>query len=163
VVITRVPDRWKDLLTRPKDLLTFLTKFGKQKYEVIFYCEQCELAGHESFEIWATQKWFVKVLPWVQAVLKITAAFDATKAIAGVASAIPLPEISKETKALITALENEENQGKKQKLERDALKAIGKMANKKENLAKWNDSMVVVVGKNGRTKWVHKGCKELVD
>ncbi|KAI2500629.1 serine/threonine kinase [Fragilaria crotonensis] len=161
VVIT--PDNSKDLITRRKDLLSFLTKLGKQKYKVIFYCEHSEQPGHEPFEIWATKKWIVKVLPWVQAGLKIAAAFDATKAIAGIASAIPMPEYSKEMNALIIALENEENQGKKQRLERDALKAIGEMANKKKNLAKWNDSMVVVVGKNGRTKWVKKEFKDLVD
>ncbi|KAI2489352.1 hypothetical protein MHU86_25244 [Fragilaria crotonensis] len=140
----------------PIDLKTWFKKLGKQKYNVVFYCERSGQPGHEPFEISVNRKWMVTVAPWLRIAINIAASWDPSKMSPALLKEFPLPEHSKEMKDLIDKLGKEENNGQLQTLQGGALEAIGKMANKEENKKKWRDEMEPVVGDNGRTMWVKK-------
>ncbi len=150
VVLTRIA------VDRSKDLKTWFTKLGKEKYNVVFYCEHSGDPGHEPFEIMVDKNWIVNVAPWLRIVVNIGAAWDKTKVLTAIIKEFPLHVHTKEMKDLIDALGKEEKHGEKQTLQGGALQAIAKMANQEENLKKWRDKMEPVVGENGRTMWVKK-------
>jgi hypothetical protein len=125
------------------DLKTKLRKLGKQTYKMVFYCECSGQPGHEPFEISVNRDWIVKVAPWLRLALKIATTWD-----------LPFLDHSEEMKALIKALGDKEKHRNKQILEGEGLKAIAEMAEKKKS--QWKESMVPVLGTNGRTIWVKK-------
>ena len=135
--------------------------FQTQQYEVFFYSEDSNpnVRGHdEPFEISVDHEWIVQVADFLRNLFKWIKAlsnFDHTKVLSAVSS-IPVPEHSKEMRALIKALGNKANHDKILTLEGNALKAMAEIANKEENSATWKKSMVAVVGTNVRTIWVRK-------
>ncbi|KAI2497239.1 hypothetical protein MHU86_17246 [Fragilaria crotonensis] len=151
VVITRIE------ADRSKNLNTWFTKKGKQKYQVTFYCERSGDPGHEPFEISVDKQWIVMVVPLLQIAIDIAAAWDPLKVSPAVAKQFRIKQHTKEMKDLINALGVEEEHGKQQTLDGGALKAMADMANKKENLKKWRNEMEPVVGEYGRTIWVKNG------
>jgi serine/threonine protein kinase len=154
VVLTRIA------VDRSKDLKTWFTKLGKQKYNVVFYCEHSGDPGHEPFEITVDKNWIVNVAPWLRIVVNIGAAWDKTKVLTAIIKEFPLHVHTKGMKDLIDALGKEEKHGEKQTLQGGALDAIAEMANQEENLKKWRDKMEPVRGENGRTMWVKRTLED---
>jgi hypothetical protein len=145
----------------PIDLKTWFKKLGKQKYNVVFYCERSFQPGHEPFEISVNRKWMVTVAPWLRIAINIAANWDPSKLAPAVLKEFQLfRKDTKEMKALIEALGKVDNDGQLQTLQGDAFEAIRKMANKKENLKKWRNDMEPVVGEIGRTMWVKKRLED---
>ncbi len=133
VVLTRIA------VDRSKDLKTWFTKLGKQKYNVVFYCEHSGDPGHEPFEITVDKNWIVNVAPWLRIVVNIGAAWDKTKVLTAIIEEFPLHVHTKEMKDLIDALGKEEKHGEKQTLQGGALDVIAEIANQEENLKKWRE------------------------